>query len=220
MQLLTQVSSWSEILQNDSCPCYPTYLLRASPDGWAVWGVVVSTRWWLLVDHCVLRNWDWILVRAVKGLISRAGMVSICPILWQRDVKLQQTKPIFWGMFLETQQFRILFGLLSTGQTGHVLHAHIIGVSLYGPGQSLVFALVRRTGEIMSIFVRTKVHLWKKFRFWDGEHVMCRVPGTLRYVFRGRLYIWEKVSPNDRWQVPNNMWRIEHGWLWENIPHW
>ena len=62
-----------------------------------------STRWlsgltrsrvhslWLLVDHCVLRNWDRILVRAVKGLISRAGMVSICPLLWQRDVKLQQT---------------------------------------------------------------------------------------------------------------------------------
>ena len=63
----------------------------ASPDGWAVWGVVVSTRWWLLVDHCVLRNWDQILVRTVKGLISRAGMVSICPLLWQRDVKLQQT---------------------------------------------------------------------------------------------------------------------------------
>ena len=35
----------------------------------------------LLVDHCVLRNWDRILVRAVKGLISRAGMVSICPLL-------------------------------------------------------------------------------------------------------------------------------------------
>ena len=64
----------------------------ASPDGWAVWGVVLSTRWWLLIDHCVLRNWDRILVRAVKGLISRAGMVSICPLLWQRDVKLQQTK--------------------------------------------------------------------------------------------------------------------------------
>ena len=46
---------------------------------------------WLLADHCVLRNWDRILVRAVKGLISRAGMVSICPLLWQRDVKLQQT---------------------------------------------------------------------------------------------------------------------------------
>ena len=64
----------------------------ANPDGSAVWGVVVSTRWWLLVDHCVLRNWGRILVRAVKGLISRAGMVSICPLLWQRDVKLQQTK--------------------------------------------------------------------------------------------------------------------------------
>ena len=32
-------------------------------------------------DHCVLRYWDRILVRAVKGLISRAGMVSICPLL-------------------------------------------------------------------------------------------------------------------------------------------
>ena len=46
---------------------------------------------WLLVDHRVLSNWDRILVRAVKGLISPAGMVSICPLLWQRDVKLQQT---------------------------------------------------------------------------------------------------------------------------------
>ena len=44
----------------------PAPLLQ--PDGWAVWGVVVSTRWWLLVDHCVLRNWDRILVRAVKGI--------------------------------------------------------------------------------------------------------------------------------------------------------
>ena len=68
-----------------------SYMCHASPDGSAVWGVVVSTRWWLLVDHCVLRNWDRILVRAVKGLISRAGMVSICQLLWQRDVKLQQT---------------------------------------------------------------------------------------------------------------------------------
>ena len=63
----------------------------ASPDGWAVWRVVLFTRWWFLVDHCVLRNWDRILDRAVNGLISRAGMVSICPLLWQRDVKLQQT---------------------------------------------------------------------------------------------------------------------------------
>ena len=31
---------------------------------------------WLLVDHCVLSNWDRILVRAVKGLISRAGILS------------------------------------------------------------------------------------------------------------------------------------------------
>ena len=31
--------------------------------------------------HCVLRNWDRIPVRAVKGLIFRAGIVSICPLL-------------------------------------------------------------------------------------------------------------------------------------------
>ena len=36
---------------------------------------------------------DRILVRAVKGLISRAGMVSICPLLWQRDVKLPTNQP-------------------------------------------------------------------------------------------------------------------------------
>ena len=74
---------------------------HASPDGWAVWGVVVSTRWWLLVDHCVLRNQ--ILVRAVKGLISRAGMVSICPLLWQRDVKLQQHTSI-WPKVIQGQR--------------------------------------------------------------------------------------------------------------------
>ena len=62
----------------------------------------MSTRWWLLVDHGVLRNWDRILVGAVKELISRAGMVSICPLLWQRDVKLQQTYKLkaFLPLFL------------------------------------------------------------------------------------------------------------------------
>ena len=69
--------------------------IAASPDGWAVWCVVMSTRCWLLVDLCVLRNWDRILVRAVKGLISRAGMVSICPLLWQTDVKLKQTNNVY-----------------------------------------------------------------------------------------------------------------------------
>ena len=49
-------------------------------------------QWQSFVDHCVLRNWDRIQVRAVKGLIYRVGMVSICPLLWQKDVKLQQTK--------------------------------------------------------------------------------------------------------------------------------
>ena len=62
----------------------------------------MSTRWWLLVDHCVLRNWDRILVRAVKGLNSRAGMVSICPLLWQRDVKLQQTNQLIQFKLLST----------------------------------------------------------------------------------------------------------------------
>ena len=79
-------------------------ICEASPDGWAVWGIVVSTHWWLLVDHCVLRNWDRILVRAVKGLISRAGMVSICPLLWQRDVKLQPTKPTYMWKWLHSVQ--------------------------------------------------------------------------------------------------------------------
>ena len=32
-------------------------------------------------SHCVLINWHRILVRAVKGLIYRAGIVSICPLL-------------------------------------------------------------------------------------------------------------------------------------------
>ena len=76
-------------------PCHPRWLsgLRRSR--------VHSL--WLLVDHCVLRNWYRILVRAVKGLISRAGMVSICPLLWQRDVKLQQTK--HWAPTMTGNQF-------------------------------------------------------------------------------------------------------------------
>ena len=72
--------------------CFIYYLRQrtTNPDGWAVWGVSLSTRWWLLVDHCVLRNWDRILVRAViEGLISRAGMVSI---LSQRDAKTPTNK--------------------------------------------------------------------------------------------------------------------------------
>ena len=77
----------------------------AIPDGLAVWGVVMSTRWWLLVDHCVLRNWYRILVRAVKGLISRAGMVSICPLLWQRDAKLQQTKQHAYKYMLRVKNY-------------------------------------------------------------------------------------------------------------------
>ena len=83
------------------------WLLGISPDGWAVWDVVLSTRWWLLVDHCVLWNWDRILVSAVKGLISRAGMVSICPLLWQRDVKLQQTKPWLLGPVARSQSTEV-----------------------------------------------------------------------------------------------------------------
>ena len=70
---------------------------------------------WLLVDHCVLRNWDRILVRAVKGLISRAGMVSICPLLWQRDVKLQQT-----FLFLTSLYIFISFDSKIRGYTYYV----------------------------------------------------------------------------------------------------
>ena len=72
---------------------------------------------WLLVDHCVLSNWDRILVRAVKGLISRAGMVSICPLLWQRDVKLQQTniwKTYYALLFLVVHMSPVWWGLYDT----------------------------------------------------------------------------------------------------------
>ena len=91
---------WSHVV----CMLHSMYI--ASPDGWAVWSAVMFTRWWLLVDHCVLRNWDRILVRAVKGLISRAGMVSICPLLWQRDVKLQQIKHSMYMDFLVCEDVR------------------------------------------------------------------------------------------------------------------
>ena len=53
----------------------------------------------MIARHCVMRNWDRIPIRTVKGLISRAGIVSICPFLWQRDVKLQHTKSVpLWPM--------------------------------------------------------------------------------------------------------------------------
>ena len=86
---------------------------------------------WLLVDHCVLRNWDRILVGAVKGLISRAGMVSICPLLWQRDVKLQQT-------YREVRCNRT-----SKSDTGHIkstldsLQSGRFGWSLFAEGTDL-----------------------------------------------------------------------------------
>ena len=109
---------------------------QASTDGSALWGVVVSTRWWLLVDHCVLRNWGRILVRVVKGLISRAGMVSICPLLWQRDVKLQQTKSslhnkgeIWWLVPVKCKLHGKLYHINTVlpqrcGKTQRVLHFH------------------------------------------------------------------------------------------------
>ena len=89
---------------------------------------------WLLVDHCVLRNWDRILVRAVKGLISRAGMVSICPLLWQRDVKLQQTNMLnvkYWRIFLwrHLSLKFLLFQLI--GHTKRCLQKNILKI-VYG----------------------------------------------------------------------------------------
>ena len=44
----------------------------------------------MIARHCVLINWDRIPVRAVKGLLSRGGMVSICPLLWQRELNDSQ----------------------------------------------------------------------------------------------------------------------------------
>ena len=125
-----------------------TYEKLASPDGWAVWGVVMSTRWWLLVDHCVLRNWDRILVRAVKGLISRAGMVSICPLLWQRDVKLQQTNiwktyyplvflvvhimsPVWWGLHNTLVPLDSTYTFTGPPQNGGKMFIRLLASILY-----------------------------------------------------------------------------------------
>ena len=110
-RLTPKLHSLMTLVSPKSSKCNISIGNGASPDGWAIWGVVMSTRWWLLVDHCVLRNWDRILVRAaVKGLISRAGMVSICPLLWQRDVKLQQiisNGPIAFKFYTEVKYLKL-----------------------------------------------------------------------------------------------------------------
>ena len=69
--------------------CYTiTGLIKASGPG----QLISQLRWLsglmrrfvhslMIARHCVVRNWDLIPVRAVRGLIARAGMVSICPLL-------------------------------------------------------------------------------------------------------------------------------------------
>ena len=104
--LLRASSRGISLVPSWGTPWGTTLFQCASPDRWAVWGVVVSTRWWLLVDQCVLRNWDRILVRAVKGLISRGGMISTCPLLWQRGINKPNPVSVHlvpqwdWGMIV------------------------------------------------------------------------------------------------------------------------
>ena len=45
----------------------------------------------MIARHCVLRQGS---DSGQDGFNFLAGMVSICPLLWQRDVKLQQTQYI------------------------------------------------------------------------------------------------------------------------------
>ena len=55
----------------------------SSMSGIILFGVALSTCWWLLI-----------IVSGGEGFNFLAGMVSICPLLWQRDVKLQQAQNI------------------------------------------------------------------------------------------------------------------------------
>ena len=47
----------------------------------------------MIARHCVLRQGS-NSGQGGEGFNFLAGMVSICPLLWQRDVKLQQTQYI------------------------------------------------------------------------------------------------------------------------------
>ena len=105
-----------------SCPSLAYSYLYQSCQPWWLSGLTRSRvhSLWLLVDHCVLRNWDRILVRAVKGLISRAGMVSICPLLWQRDVKLQQTTT-----YINPHIISFTSPILISGARDNIFRSHI-----------------------------------------------------------------------------------------------
>ena len=66
------------ILDTFVCAIHPSEN-SASPDDSGLRRSPVHSL--IIVRHCVVRNWDRILVGAVKRLISWAGMVSICPLL-------------------------------------------------------------------------------------------------------------------------------------------
>ena len=141
----------------------------------AVWRVVLSTRWWFLVDHCVLRNWDRILVRAVKGWISRAGMVSICPLLGQRGVKLQQTNQTSWHL--------TLCGIERSNQ-GHLVFI----------GLCIILNILLDSGREASCYVLG----WKcnYLNSWFFINGWC-----LSYVFLGKRFDW-LFDPPEMYYMP------------------
>ena len=84
-------AGWRIIKPSDQCfiTCASLYNMAST-----------SFSYQLFTLFACLRNWDRIPVRAIKRLISRAGIVSICPLLWQRDVTTNQTNQTLLHTFL------------------------------------------------------------------------------------------------------------------------
>ena len=99
----------------------------------------------MIARHCVLGNWDRISVRAVRGLISRAGMVSICPLLWQRD--LNSNKLVEWEV--------VFLQIVDIGTVGIYIHYILYSLVMAPKGGHIVTSMSVRPS--FRLFIRSSV---------------------------------------------------------------
>ena len=92
---------WIAVQSNIKPNCQPRWLSGLRRTGSLVHSLMITR-------HCVLRNWDRIPVMAVKGLNSLAGIVSICPLLWQTGIKLP-TNQFTWKIDQRWNYVKLLF---------------------------------------------------------------------------------------------------------------